>query len=343
MLHEHRRARAGARSDAPAPQVLHRRSGPVRVDRVLPRVPVGLLVLQRVDVLRPQLSQGVAGGRRRGHRERSASRTCSSWTTSRSSTPSTASPSAEAWSGGASGSSTTSRPAATCCCATRRCSRGGSGWACATCSSGSRRSTTRGSSCTASACRRARTSRRWRSRARSGITVAINIIADPDWDEERFEVIREWALDRAGDRHLTVEHPVPRHRDVAHGIAASSPRAITVSSTSSTRCCRRSCRSRASTRSWCKTQDVFNRKHLGVARAARRCGAGGGAAAARADELRQDAVEVQQRLQPEPTARRPLPRRCVRDAAAGGADGRPRARDLYIHVGAGKVEAPPSA
>jgi hopanoid C-3 methylase len=27
-----------------------------------------------------------------------------------------------------------------------------------------------------------------------GVTVAINLIADPDWDEERFRIIREWAL-----------------------------------------------------------------------------------------------------------------------------------------------------
>ena len=28
-----------------------------------------------------------------------------------------------------------------------------------------------------------------------GITVAINIIADPDWDRERLEVIRQWCLE----------------------------------------------------------------------------------------------------------------------------------------------------
>ncbi len=27
-----------------------------------------------------------------------------------------------------------------------------------------------------------------------GITVAVNIIVDPDWDEARFKVIRDWAL-----------------------------------------------------------------------------------------------------------------------------------------------------
>src|SRR5262249_57382586 len=28
-----------------------------------------------------------------------------------------------------------------------------------------------------------------------GITVAINLIADPEWDRERFEVIRQWCLE----------------------------------------------------------------------------------------------------------------------------------------------------
>ena len=50
-----------------APQVLHRGDGPGRVHRVHPRLPVGLLVLQRLDVLRPQLPQAVAGGSGRGH------------------------------------------------------------------------------------------------------------------------------------------------------------------------------------------------------------------------------------------------------------------------------------
>ena len=42
-----------------APQVLHRRARPVRLDRVHPRLPVGLLLLQRLDLLRPQLPQAV--------------------------------------------------------------------------------------------------------------------------------------------------------------------------------------------------------------------------------------------------------------------------------------------
>ncbi|MGH7948183.1 MAG: hopanoid C-3 methylase HpnR, partial [Candidatus Binataceae bacterium] len=42
-----------------------------------------------------------------------------------------------------------------------------------------------------------------------GVTVAINIIADPDWDERRFEVIREWAMSIPEIVHLTVATPYP--------------------------------------------------------------------------------------------------------------------------------------
>ena len=42
-----------------------------------------------------------------------------------------------------------------------------------------------------------------------GIAVAVNLIADPDWDERRFEVIREWALSVPEIVHLTVNTPYP--------------------------------------------------------------------------------------------------------------------------------------
>jgi hopanoid C-3 methylase len=44
---------------------------------------------------------------------------------------------------------------------------------------------------------------------RLGFTVAINIIADPDWDERRFAVVREWALSVPEIVHLTVATPYP--------------------------------------------------------------------------------------------------------------------------------------
>ena len=42
-----------------------------------------------------------------------------------------------------------------------------------------------------------------------GIMVAINLIVDPQWDEERFEVVREFALSVPEIVHLTVMTPYP--------------------------------------------------------------------------------------------------------------------------------------
>ncbi len=78
-----------------------------------------------------------------------------------------------------------------------------------TCSSASRRSTRRGS-------------KKFRKRiplgrnfealefARSlGIHVAINIIADPDWDEERFAAIREWCMAVPEIVNISINTPYP--------------------------------------------------------------------------------------------------------------------------------------
>src|ERR671915_1802047 len=42
-----------------------------------------------------------------------------------------------------------------------------------------------------------------------GIKVAINIIADPSWDERRFRIVREWATSVPEIVHLTVNTPYP--------------------------------------------------------------------------------------------------------------------------------------
>jgi hopanoid C-3 methylase HpnR len=42
-----------------------------------------------------------------------------------------------------------------------------------------------------------------------GVTVAINLIADPDWDERRFEVVRDWAMSIPEVVHITVATPYP--------------------------------------------------------------------------------------------------------------------------------------
>jgi len=41
------------------------------------------------------------------------------------------------------------------------------------------------------------------------LTVAVNIIADPDWDERQFALVREWALSVPEIVHLTVTTPYP--------------------------------------------------------------------------------------------------------------------------------------
>lgn len=42
-----------------------------------------------------------------------------------------------------------------------------------------------------------------------GMTVAVNIIADPDWDEERFRIVREWAMDVPEVVNISVATPYP--------------------------------------------------------------------------------------------------------------------------------------
>jgi magnesium-protoporphyrin IX monomethyl ester (oxidative) cyclase len=41
------------------------------------------------------------------------------------------------------------------------------------------------------------------------IPVAINLIAEPDWDERKFEIVRQWALEVPEMVHLTVSTPYP--------------------------------------------------------------------------------------------------------------------------------------
>lgn len=41
------------------------------------------------------------------------------------------------------------------------------------------------------------------------ITVAINLIADPDWDRDRFETIRQWCLDIPEIVNISVNTPYP--------------------------------------------------------------------------------------------------------------------------------------
>src|SRR6267142_2223410 len=95
-----------------------------------------------------------------------------------------------------------------------------------------------------------------------GLTVAVNIIADCDWDEQRFAVVREWAMTVPEIVHLTVATPYPgteiwftearrltsrdyRLFDVAHAVL---PTRMPLDKFYA---------------ELVKTQDILNRKHLG--------------------------------------------------------------------------------
>lgn len=95
-----------------------------------------------------------------------------------------------------------------------------------------------------------------------GIVVAINIIADPSWDEHRFEVVRQWALEVPEIVNVTIATPYPgteiwltearrfttrdyRLFDVQHAVL---PTRLPL---------------RRFYEEFVKTQDVLNKKHLG--------------------------------------------------------------------------------
>jgi hopanoid C-3 methylase HpnR len=42
-----------------------------------------------------------------------------------------------------------------------------------------------------------------------GIQVAVNIIADPDWDENRFEIVRQWCLESPEIVNISINTPYP--------------------------------------------------------------------------------------------------------------------------------------
>jgi hopanoid C-3 methylase HpnR len=98
-----------------------------------------------------------------------------------------------------------------------------------------------------------------------GITVAINIIADPDWDEKRFQVIRDWALSVPEIVNISVNTPYPgtetylteartfttrdyRLFDIQHAVMPTTKLPLD-----------------RFYEELVKTQQVLNRKHLGLA------------------------------------------------------------------------------
>ena len=95
-----------------------------------------------------------------------------------------------------------------------------------------------------------------------GLVVAINIIADPDWDERRFEIVRQWALEVPEIVNMTINTPYPgtetwltesrrvttedyRLFDVQHAVL---PTRLPLG---------------RFYEEFVRTQDVLNRKHLG--------------------------------------------------------------------------------
>jgi len=95
-----------------------------------------------------------------------------------------------------------------------------------------------------------------------GLVVAINIIADPDWDERRFEIVRQWALEVPEIVNMTINTPYPgtetwltesrrvttedyRLFDVQHAVL---PTRLPLG---------------RFYQEFVRTQDVLNRKHLG--------------------------------------------------------------------------------
>ena len=175
-----------------------------------------------------------------------------------------------------------------------------------------------------------------------GLTVAVNIIADCDWDEARFATVREWAVTVPEIVHLTVATPYPgteiwhtaprrlttldyRLFDVQHAVLPTRmPLARFYEEL-------------------VKTQAVLHRKHLGVTALRKTATAAAGLALRgqtnfikmlwRFNSVYNVKRQVADHQQPITYAMRPPAPPTLK----------PRARDLYIHAAAGKVEAPPSA
>src|SRR6267142_1694023 len=175
-----------------------------------------------------------------------------------------------------------------------------------------------------------------------GLAVAVNIIADCDWDERRFEVVREWALSVPEIVHLTVATPYPgteiwhtesrrlttldyRLFDVQHAVLPTRlPLARFYEEL-------------------VKTQAVLHRKHLGVAALRKTASAAAGLALRGQTNF----IKMLWRFSSVYNVKRQFADHsrpityAMRPPAAPSA--KPRSRDLYIHMAAGKVEAPPSA
>ena len=175
-------------------------------------MPVGLHVLQRLDVLRPH-------HRRSAPRRRS--RTWPEWpsrarlwsTTWRCSIPSTPMQLPTKSIAARFARSIIWRRGATWCCASRKCFVAGMGWGCDTCSWVWRPSTTKGCGDSASG-RPGSGFQALEVARRLGITVAVNIIADPQWDVRAIRGGSPLGGVGARDRPSHGCHAVSRHGDL---------------------------------------------------------------------------------------------------------------------------------
>jgi hopanoid C-3 methylase len=174
---------------------------------------------------------------------------------------------------------------------------------------------------------------------RLDLTVAVNIIADPDWDERRFAMVREWALSVPEIVHLTVSTPYPgteiwhtesrrltsldyRLFDVQHAVLPTRlPLARFYEEL-------------------VRTQAVLHRKHLGMAALRKTAAIAAGLALRgqtnflrmlwRFHRVYNAERQYADHARPVTYAMRPPP--------APGAL-RPRPRDLYVHPAAGRSES----
>jgi hopanoid C-3 methylase HpnR len=97
-----------------------------------------------------------------------------------------------------------------------------------------------------------------------GITVAVNIIADPDWDEARFAVVREWALSVPEIVNISVNTPYPGTETFVTNARAFTTGDYRLFDIQHAVLPTRMPLARFYTE-LVKTQQVLNRKHLGFA------------------------------------------------------------------------------
>ena len=92
--------------------------------------------------------------------------------------------------------------------------------------------------------------------------MAINLIADPDWDEARFATVRQWCMDVPEIVNISVNTPYPGTETWIPS-NATSPRGTTACSIFNIACCRQNCRLKSFYRELIETQRVLYMKHLG--------------------------------------------------------------------------------